>query len=185
MVRRPRFEDSTSDQVQRRSATYPIEAEYAIHAFVGIWRSVRYVNGRARTISIVFCGEVLWLLFIGIVHIHSGVSKGYLALIASLVLVIAIRSGISFVLILEPDRLTTRTLTRTRSWTYSELQSAEGVSGPKKMGNRSIIVLRPKIGEPYVFKALGEVSDSTSFTHPAVRQINARILCSSSSSSSQ
>ncbi len=124
------------------------------------------------------CGEIFWLLLIGIVHIHSGASKGLLAVMASLVLTTTIRSGISFVLILEPDRITTRTLIRTRSWAYSELQSAEGVVSSEKMGRRSTIVLRPKIGKPFAFKTLGEASDATPLTHSAVQQINGRIFYS-------
>ena len=140
---------------------------------------MRVVNGNARTITIVFFGEVFWLLLIGIVHIHSAPTRVSLALAASVVLAFAIRSGFSHVLILEPGRLTTRTLTRTRSWNYDELRSAERVSGTKTKCGRSFIVLQPKIGKSYSFKALSEEPDSTSLTERAVRETNARILYSS------
>jgi hypothetical protein len=65
--------------------------------------TVWYVNDRTRTIVIVFCGEAFWLILIGVVHVHSAPDKEFLALVASLMLVIAIRSGFSYVLILEPE----------------------------------------------------------------------------------
>jgi hypothetical protein len=123
----------------------------------------------------VFCGEVFWLLLIGIVHIHNSASRASLAVTASVVLGLAIRAGFSHVLILEPARLTTRTLIRTRSWNYGDLRWAEEVSGLKKGTNRSVIVLQAKTGKSYSFKAFSEERDLPWLTARTVREINARI----------
>jgi hypothetical protein len=104
--------------------------------------TVRYVNGRTRTIAIVFCGEIFWLMLIGVIHFHSATDKESLALVASLMVILAIRSGFAYVLILEPHQLRAKTLTRTRLWRYSELRSAERVVAPSAH-DRGFIILRP------------------------------------------
>jgi hypothetical protein len=139
---------------------------------------MRVIDRHARTITIVFFGEVFWLFLIGVVHVHNAVPKASLAVSSSVVLALAIRAGFSHVLVLEPARLTTRTLIRTRSWNYGELRWAEEVSGPKRRSNRSFIVLEPKTGKSYSFKAFSEEPDSQLLTARTVREINARIRSS-------
>jgi hypothetical protein len=135
---------------------------------------MRVIDRHARTITIVFCGELFCTFLIGIIHIHNAVPKASLAVSSSAVLALAIRAGFSHVLILEPGRLTTRTLLRTRSWNYADLRRA-GVSATKREGNDSFIVLEPKTGKTYSFKAFSEEPDSPSLTVRTAREINTRI----------
>jgi hypothetical protein len=145
---------------------------------LGSGSKMRLVDGDARTITIVFCAEILLLLLIGTVHTHSAAARASLALAASVVLAFAVRSGYSYVLILEPFRVTARTLTHTRSWRYDELRSAEGFSGSKALFNHSFIVLQPKLGRPYSFTTLGEDPDMPSHITRVEQEINTRISCS-------
>jgi hypothetical protein len=144
--------------------------------------TMRVIDRHTRTITIVFFGEVLWLLLIGIVHVHNAVPKASLAVSSSLVLALAIRAGYSHVLVLESGRLTTRTLLRTRSWNYDELRWAEEAPGRTKGANRCFIVLKPKTGKSYSFEGFGEEPDSPMLTARTVREINARIRSSDTTS---
>jgi hypothetical protein len=139
---------------------------------------VRYVNGRTRTIAIVFCGETFWLMLIGMIHLHGATDKASLTLVASLMVILAIRSGFAYVLILEPHQLRAKTLTRTRLWRYSELRSAERVVAPSAH-DRGFIILSPKVGKPYRFAIRSELPELPSFIDPFVREINTRIMCES------
>jgi len=140
--------------------------------------TMRVVDRHTRTITSVFLGEVFLLLIIGTVHMHNAAPRVSLAVSSSVVLALAIRAGFAHVLVLESGRVTTRTLLRTRSWNYGELRWAEEVSGMKKGGNRSFIILAPKIGKSHVFKGLSEEPDSPLFAARAVREINSRIRSS-------
>jgi hypothetical protein len=139
--------------------------------------AMRVIDRSARTITIVFSGELFCLLLIGVLHIHNAVPKASLAVSSSAVLALAIRAGFSHVLILEPQRVTARTLLRTRSWNYGDLRWA-GVSGTKRPNSRSFIVLELKTGKSYSFTAYSEQPDSPSLTARAAREINARIQTS-------
>ncbi len=135
---------------------------------------LRYVNGRARTIAIVACGEVFWLMLIGVVHLHRATDRAGLTLAALLVLVLAIRSGVSHVVILEPHRLWAKTLLRTRCWTYSELRSAATRTDGEGCGG-CVVIVTPKVGKPFSFAVLPEPPEQPSFIDPFVDEINARI----------
>jgi hypothetical protein len=138
--------------------------------------TVRYADGRNRTIAIVFCGEIFWLTLIGVIHLQSATDKASLALVAVLMVIVAVRSGFSYVLILEPDVLRAKTLTRTRSWRYSELRSADRVCATSAY-DRGCIILSPKVGKPYRFAIRSESPELPSFIDPLVGEINTRIVC--------
>jgi hypothetical protein len=137
---------------------------------------MRYTDGRGRTIAIVFCGEIFWLLLIGVVHLHGAADKGSLALLAFLMAILAMRSGFSYVLILEPQRLRARTLIRTKSWTYRELRSAQRTFAPG-FSNRGAIILSPKVGKPYTFAIRSESLTLPSYADHVVGEINFCIVC--------
>jgi hypothetical protein len=137
---------------------------------------VRYINGRVRTTAIVLCGEIFWLLLIGVVHSSGTPTREFLAALAALVLLIALRCAISFVLVLTPDHVTSRTLTRTRQWRYIELRSAQALARPARKPSRKVILLTPRVGRPCKFTTPGDEPESPSAFDPAVAEINARIF---------
>jgi hypothetical protein len=47
-------------------------------AWPGHWSTVHYVDGRTRTIAIVFCGEIFWLMLIGVIR---GFADGHIAIL--------------------------------------------------------------------------------------------------------
>jgi len=108
----------------------------------------RYANGHGRTIAIFVCGEIFWLLLIGLVHSDGVGTKLLLAALSALVLLLAIRCGFSFVLVLTPEYVTTRTLTRTRTWRYQELRTAQLSTGSHRRSNRRIVMITPRLGCP-------------------------------------
>jgi len=147
-------------------------------ATYGTSPTVRYTNGRTRTIAIVFCGETFWLMLIGLIHLHSAADKASLALMASLTVILAIRAGFSYVLILEPHQLRAKTLSHTRLWRYSELCSAERVVTPSAR-DRGFIILSPKVGKPFRFDIRSVSPELSSSVDPLVGEINTRIVCAS------
>jgi len=138
----------------------------------------RYADGHRRTISIVVCGEIFWLLLIGVVHSAGVGSKLLLAALGALMLLLAIRCGFSFVLVLTPDHLTTRTPTRTRRWRYQELRTAQLSAGSHRRSDRRVVMIAPRRGRPYTFAISEGDPDSPSAFDAAVEEINTRILFS-------
>jgi hypothetical protein len=141
------------------------------------WRE-RFINGQDRTMTIVVCGQIFWLQLIGIAHIHSGSSRALFACGALGVFVIGVRAGFSYVLILEPHQLTSRSLTRTRSWKYSELRSAAAVVDTARARRHRSIVLTSKSGQLYKVTSFRDTPDSPHVIDAAVREINACIFYS-------
>jgi len=138
----------------------------------------RYANGHGRTIAIVVCGEIFWVLLIGVVHSAGVGSKLLLAALSALVLLLAIRCGFSFVLVLTPDHLTTRTLTRTRRWRYQELRTAQLSAGSHRRSHRRVVMIAPRRGRPYTFAISEGDPESASAFDAAIEEINTRILFS-------
>ncbi len=140
--------------------------------------AARIVNGHARTITIVFLAEVFCLLLIALVHVHHGVPKAWFAVASTAEGILTIRAGFSHVLVVGPARVKARTLMRTRSWNYGELQWAKEVLRTRKGRSRTYIVLGLKTRRPYSFRAGSDEADAPSLTTRTVREINARILSS-------
>jgi len=126
--------------------------------------------------AIVLCGEIFWLLLIGVVHSRGAPTKEFLTALAALVLLVAVRCGISFALVLAPEYVMSRTLTRTRRWRYIELSSAQVVARPSRKPSRKIVFLTPRIGRPYRFMTLEEEPEIPSAFDVAVAEINTRIF---------
>jgi hypothetical protein len=137
---------------------------------------LRCINGKSRTIAIVACGELFWLLLIGVVHARDATTKNVVSALALLVLGIAIRAGFSFDLVLGHDAVTTRTLVRTRSWRYGELRSAELVEKPLRNSKRTLVMLNPVIGRPYRFTTLEEAPEPLSDFDAVIQETNIRIF---------
>jgi hypothetical protein len=138
----------------------------------------RYANGRGRTIAIFVCGEIFWLLLIGLVHSDGVGTKLLLAVLSALVLLLAIRCGFSFVLVLTPEYVTTRTLTRTRRWRYEELRTAQLSAGSHRRSNRRVVTITPRLGCPHQFPIPEDDPESPSAFDAAVEEINTRIFFS-------
>jgi hypothetical protein len=136
--------------------------------------AIRVIDRQARNTTTVFCGEVFCLFLIGLVHLHSAAPRVTLAVSSLVVLVLAVRAGCSYMLVVEPGQLTTRSVIRTRSWNYGELLRAE-LSGSEAGSKGSFIVLESKSGKRYSLKAFSQGPDSSSLTARTVREINARI----------
>jgi hypothetical protein len=137
---------------------------------------LRYTNGRTRTTAIVFCGEVFWLTLIGAIHVDGAASKEFLAVLAALALAAVIRASYSFVLVLEPDQMTMRTLTQTRSWRYCELRSVELMATPLRSPNRTLILLNLLGGRSYQFTTLEEAPEYSPEFDAAIAELNVRIF---------
>jgi hypothetical protein len=122
------------------------------------------------------CGEIFWLLLIGVVHASGAETREVLAALAALALLIAVRCGISFVLVLTPDHVISRTFTRTRRWRYTELRFAQASARPTRKPSRKVILLTSRIGRSYKFTTLEVESEALSAFDAAVAEINRRIF---------
>jgi hypothetical protein len=138
----------------------------------------RYANGHGRTIAIVVSGEIFWLLLIGLMHSDGVGTKLLLGALSALVLLLAIRCGFSFVLVLTPEYVTTRTLTRTRRWHYQELRTAQLSAGSHRRSKRRVVMITPIIGCPYQFAIPEDDPGCPSAFDAAVEEINTRIVFS-------
>jgi hypothetical protein len=123
----------------------------------------------------VICGEIFWILLIALLH-SRGATIGFLGAAATLALLVAVRCGFSFVLIVTPDHVMTRTFARTRRWRYVELNSADIMAKPLRKPSRKVVVLNPKVGRPYPFTTLEEDPVVPSEFDAAVSEINLRIF---------
>jgi hypothetical protein len=164
---KPPFGHTQPGQVERANLARPEE---------GVVQ--RYANGHGRTIGIVVCGEIFWLLLIGVVHSDGVTTKLLLAVLSALVLLLAIRCGVSFVLVLTPEYVMTRTLTRTRRWGYQELRSTHLSARSHRQSNRRVVMITPRLGCPYEFAIPEGDPDFPSAFDAAVEEINTRILFS-------
>jgi hypothetical protein len=121
---------------------------------------------------------MFWVLLIGVVHSTGVGTKLLLAVLSALVLLLAIRCGLSFVLVLTPEYLKARTLTRTRRWRYRELRMAQISAGSHGRSKRRVVMITPRRGCPYTFAISEGDSESPSAFDDAIEEINARISSS-------
>lgn len=138
---------------------------------------LRFIDGRARTLAIVVCGEILWLLLIGLVR-SSGPTKECFAVLTVIAFLVAVRCGFSFVLILTSDHVIARSAARTRRWRYSELRSALVVTTAERRTTRAAVVFIQNTGHPCKFTTLDVGRNGLSTFDAAVAEINTRIWVS-------
>jgi hypothetical protein len=151
---------------------------------MGIWQAavevrrgdtIRFVNRRSRTVMT--SNGVLVAALFGTVSsaTHGAAGKTALLVLAFGGLALAVRASLSHVLIVGPARLQVKSLLRTRSWGYSELESVDQVVEGQGAYNRSFAVLHPRNGANYRFTSVSEAPNSSAIIQSLVANVNQHI----------